>query len=238
MKLKTVIIDDDPLISVIIKDLCKDSNLVQITHTYNDPIKFLEATKEIDYDLCLLDIEMPGMDGLKLAQMLGDKAIIFITGKYNILKDVLSAPHMDVVVKPIVPDLLHKAFDKTYKCIGGREVQKTHGSFRVAEAKEKVSICLSDILMVKSDETDPRNKYVILKGGECYTLMECTFDKLLDCAPLLVKVNRTHLVSMGAVQRYKYNLISVKGIRPDKAVVQITLSDLCRKNFMKKMTAF
>jgi PleD family two-component response regulator len=81
--------------------------------TLCDPKKFWEVLNAVAPDLLLLDIEMPGCDGLKLCQAIRNNAewqslpLIFLTARQNAAVQVFSAGADDYVVKPILgPELI------------------------------------------------------------------------------------------------------------------------------------
>jgi DNA-binding response OmpR family regulator len=69
---RILIVDDDPDITLTFKkgleaENEKSSNLFFEVSTYNDPINALSEFKPNMYDLLLVDINMPKMDGLKFS---------------------------------------------------------------------------------------------------------------------------------------------------------------------------
>jgi len=63
-KKKILIVDDEPDVSTVLKKVFKQSGF--IADSYDDPISALENFKAGSYDLILLDIKMPEMDGFHL----------------------------------------------------------------------------------------------------------------------------------------------------------------------------
>ena len=61
---KILIIDDEPDITYTIKNILEDNGFV--ADTFNDPILALNNYKVNFYDLVILDIKMPKMDGFEL----------------------------------------------------------------------------------------------------------------------------------------------------------------------------
>jgi len=64
MKEKILIVDDDPLVSRLIK--IKLENWGYDTVAINDPLKCLETVEKEHPDLVLLDVMMPGTDGISV----------------------------------------------------------------------------------------------------------------------------------------------------------------------------
>jgi len=230
-KLNCVVLDDDEFSVAILEDTCKKSKWVKIVRSFNSPKDFLDAMHEIEFDLCLLDIEMPGINGLKVAKIIGNKPIIFITGQYDKLKDALDISPVDIVTKPFKRKRLEKAFEKA-----SIHIDKTglveYALFKVAESNDKVKIYFSDILYVKPDTVDPRNKQLYMANGVSYTLMNYTFEHLLSICPVLVMVNRAELVSARAVHTVRHNIVILKGVYEGNKAKKVILSDNCRKEFI------
>ena len=61
-----MIVDDEPDVNAVLKKVLKQNGFD--ADAYDDPILALENFKTCSYDLLLLDIIMPGMDGFHLYQ--------------------------------------------------------------------------------------------------------------------------------------------------------------------------
>jgi two-component system LytT family response regulator len=232
-KLRAASVDDDPNIHATLKQMCKESPLVEIAYTYSDPEKFLSDAPTLDFDLCMLDIQMPGMEGITVAQLLNKKPVIFITGADDRFRDALNLSPVDIVPKPILKDRLFRAIEKAYNMIVEK---REYELFNVAESNKKVKIRLQDILFVSTDDIDPRHKQVWLKNGETYTLMNYKLDELAEHSPTLVQVNRGELISLEAVHEVERDLITLKGIKAENGKPkQVTLSPNFKKKFMDRM---
>lgn len=70
----------------------------------------------LDYDLVLLDIHMPGMGGLELARLLGERdrrpAVIFVTAWADHAVEAFDLEASDYLVKPITEDRLVRAVQR------------------------------------------------------------------------------------------------------------------------------
>ena len=91
----------------------------------------LEQIRELTPDILLLDISMPGMDGMSLAHALQDSgaapAIIFCTAYQDQALSAFEVEAVDYVVKPVRAERLEKALEKAGRYMGeeseGREEQ-------------------------------------------------------------------------------------------------------------------
>ncbi len=81
--LKTLIVDDEPLAIERLQLLCARQADIDLIGTASDGEAALRLTEQLQPDLLLLDIAMPGKDGLDVARALSGKsdapAIIFVT---------------------------------------------------------------------------------------------------------------------------------------------------------------
>jgi len=87
----------------------------------------LRCIEEMAPDILLLDISMPGMDGMTLARTLqkggSQPAIIFCTAYQNQALEAFEAEAVDYLVKPVRAERLAQALEKARRFIGDREDQ-------------------------------------------------------------------------------------------------------------------
>src|SRR6188474_1080576 len=71
MAKRILLIDDEPDITFTIKDILEDNGFQ--VESFNDPILVLNYYKVSFYDLVILDIKMPKMDGFELYTKIREK---------------------------------------------------------------------------------------------------------------------------------------------------------------------
>src|SRR5687767_12955566 len=71
MTKRILLIDDEPDITFTIKDILEDNGFQ--VDSFNDPILALYSYKSNFYDLVILDIKMPKMDGFELYTKIREK---------------------------------------------------------------------------------------------------------------------------------------------------------------------
>jgi DNA-binding LytR/AlgR family response regulator len=231
-KLQAIIVDDEQHIINIIQALCKDSQYVEIIKTFTNPVDFLNEAPKLDFDLALLDMQMPEMEGTVVAQMLKNKAFMFITGAKEKLYEVLGLSPIDVVTKPIMKDRLESAMAKAHKLL---KDTKEFGAFSIAESKHKVKLRLPDIMLAVTDEDDPRHKMVYMRDGETYTLMDTTLETLTEMCPALHQVSKREAVSMDIVNEIEHDMVTLKKLAAPNAPKYVTLGRAFSKTFKEKL---
>src|SRR5690554_3433756 len=69
--LRTLIVDDEPLAIERMQVLCAELEQLQVVGTASDGASALRLAEKLKPDLLLLDMTMPGVDGLSVARQLG-----------------------------------------------------------------------------------------------------------------------------------------------------------------------
>ena len=110
--IKIIIADDDPdIVEVLEYNLSNEGFEV---HSVNDGSEVLPLAKEIAPDLVILDIMMPGKDGVEVCEQLREykqfenTIIIFITARSEDFTQIACYEHGgdDFIVKPVKPKVL------------------------------------------------------------------------------------------------------------------------------------
>ncbi|MES1226066.1 MAG: response regulator, partial [Bacteroidota bacterium] len=114
-KLKCLLLDDELPGLTYLKILCEQIPTLEVVKTFNSPENLLLSLPDLDYDLCIMDIEMPGMDGLQLANLLRGKPVIFTTGYKEYAAEAFDLDAVDYVRKPIKKERLEQAVEKAIK---------------------------------------------------------------------------------------------------------------------------
>lgn len=117
--MNVLIVDDERL---IVEDLAHDVRMLQpgaSVDCVTDAQDALACAKGTNYDVALLDIDMPGMDGLSLARKLAEGNptvnIIFVTGYPDYALDAHELYCNAFLVKPIGVRKLRRAFENLRK---------------------------------------------------------------------------------------------------------------------------
>lgn len=108
---KLLLVEDDAALGMLLMDFLESSSY--IVTWKRDGLSALEQLKKQSYDLCILDISMPGMDGFNLARHIKKQyndriPFLFITA-HGLKEDKLKAYELgaeDYVTKPFDPDEL------------------------------------------------------------------------------------------------------------------------------------
>jgi FixJ family two-component response regulator len=104
------VVDDDPDVLKAVERLLESAG--HEVAAFPSPQQFLERYDGDAAGCLVLDLQMPGLSGLELQRMLGERAshvpIIFLTGRGDIAASVQAMKHgaADFLTKPVDDDLL------------------------------------------------------------------------------------------------------------------------------------
>jgi two-component system LytT family response regulator len=232
-KIKIAIVDDDDYVHDFLNTIYSNSEIVEMKYSFTDPGEFIKAASDIDFGLCMLDVRMPGIDGLEVAKLIGKKPIIFVTGSDDKLPEALAFSPIDIVTKPFTRERIDRALQKASKLITEEGIN--YGLFNVAESRKKVCVHLKDILFVKTDDVDARNKQVVLKCGVQYTFMNYSLTEIQKLAGHLVQVNRQELISVENISEVNIDHVTLKSSNGTCVPTKIALSEGHKEQVSKRM---
>jgi len=129
MKIKCIIIDDEPLaVEVIQMHLSEFSNM-ELLGVFNNPIEALNMMDNQNLDVVFLDINMPKMNGLEFIRSIGPKANFIVTTAYReYAVESFDLDVLDYLVKPIPFARFLKSINKLS--------QKVHAEIKEDQSKE------------------------------------------------------------------------------------------------------
>lgn len=205
--IKCVILDDELLAISYLKLLCEQIDQVEIVKAFNDPKAFLDEIDRIDCDVCILDIEMPGINGLQVAELIsGSKKIIFTTAYKEYAAEAFDLNVVDYVRKPIKRERLAQAFEKARSLVH-QPVKKDFIEWNTNIGK--TVIFTHQIVYIKTSEIDSRDKDIILSDGTKIVLKNLNFKNLLEMLPAkdFAQVNKKEIIALSSIKIFSTNEI-------------------------------
>lgn len=114
-RLRILAVDDDPMVLDLIQDMLVDEYQVQAT---TDPHVALALLDREDFDLLLLDLGMPRMDGVEIIRevrarpRLSNLPIVLVSAYMGLRKRVIGLDVQAILRKPFELDDLHQTLHK------------------------------------------------------------------------------------------------------------------------------
>lgn len=212
MNYKIAICDDEQnqieyLTSVVNKWANKNRHIVEIK-PYSSAKSFLfDYCNEKDFDILLLDIEMPEMNGVELAKAIRKEnstvQIVFITGYYEYFSDGFDVSALHYLIKPADERKLMPVLDRAVNNLNYRQ-----RSVLLTSPNGDVKVSLADIQYIES-----QNVYIevhTVKGVYRSRISLAKFAEQLD--ETFIKVHRSYIVGLKYVKMIsRTNITMVNG---------------------------
>jgi len=205
--MKCLVVDDEPLArqrlvrlleAVLDCDVCGEAGNGEQT---------LQEVQQLQPDLVLLDIRMPGMDGLEaarhLTQLENPPAVVFTTAYGDHALEAFETQAVDYLLKPIHPERLQQALEKARRLtqaqlqelqqaeVGGR---RTHLCARNRGNLELIP--LTEVVYLQAD-----NKYVTVRSPGQQILIEESLKSLEEeFTGCFLRIHRNALVAPAAIR--------------------------------------
>lgn len=234
-KLRCLLLDDELPGLTYLKLLCEQIKEVEVIKVFNDPLLLLKDAPNLEFDICILDIEMPGISGLEVAKALKGKPVIFTTAYKEYAADAFDLEAIDYIKKPIQKERLEKAIQKACDIILKPTAEKQFATFNTN--KGKMLLFFKDLFLITIAESDKRDKLIYLENGDNVILKNTSFDQLLGVLPAsdFCRVTKKEVIAIKAVKFFIHNEITTQVLTQTRENLKINLNESYRKDFLSKL---
>ena len=228
-----MLLDDEMPSLTYLKMLCEQIPELEVVRAFNNPVIFLKNVDGLDFDLCILDIEMPGINGLQVVSLLKGKPVIFTTAYSEYAADAFDLDAIDFVRKPIKKERLQQAVLKTIRRIENGNVHKTF--VQINTDKGKTLVFFDQLNLIRTSDIDSRDKIASMENNTTLIFKNLSFEKLLEILPSheFCQINRNEILSLRCVKFFSHNKITTNIIQPGGNPLELILSEIYRNNFIQ-----
>jgi DNA-binding LytR/AlgR family response regulator len=229
------LLDDELPGLTYLRMLCEQIPGLEVVKAYDDPLKLLADRNSQDFDLCILDIEMQGLNGIEVARLLEGKPVIFTTAYKEYAAEAYDLEAIDYIRKPIKKERLEKAIEKALGLFKSGKSEKQFLS--VNSNKGKTLLFFDQILHITTATSDRRDKIVLLNSGEKLLLKNISFEQILFHLPgtHFCRINKKDILALKAIRYFTHDEITTNIETGTGNALIFTLSDAYREAFMQKI---
>lgn len=154
-EMRVLIVDDEPAVRRLVATILKNAGTCEMAGTAAEA---LDRLAREHYDIGLIDIGLPEMDGLTLARRIEERypdiALVFVTGfaSFEAAISAMQVGAVDYIVKPFTPAALTRAFERAVERRRVRLDAARALGFQQVIAERTVEINL--LLMRSGDSAD------------------------------------------------------------------------------------
>ena len=209
MNVKICICDDSSeeraFINALVREWARQSGTDVSVCEFPTAEAFLFEYEDLVPDLVLLDIVMPGMNGVELAKRLRERnkliQIIFITGFSEYIAEGYEVAALHYLIKPVSPKKLFSTLDRALEKqeIDGRKIV-----FKTSA--ETVQLLLYEIRYI-----EVMKNYITVYAEGSYTVKRTLKEIERELDERFLRVGRSYIVNLHYVSRVTRSEIFLRG---------------------------
>lgn len=219
MTLKVLIVDDEALARSRLRTLlseCSDPR-TEVVGEAGNAVQAMQHIQRLPCDVVLLDIHMPGVDGMALAAQLREMSsapsVIFVTAHAEHAVRAFELEAIDYLTKPVRRERLEQALQKvqrlrqTADSASSAEPPGASDCLIIQERGRSERVALADVIFLKAEL-----KYITVRTADKEYIYDGALSDLESRYPhLFVRVHRNALVARRCVRAVEKHNDPVEG---------------------------
>jgi DNA-binding LytR/AlgR family response regulator len=248
--LTCVVVDDEPLATSVMQRYCAQLPFLQLVGTFHDAMSALAFLQATPVDVVFLDIEMPGLTGMQLAQILppGRARIVLTTAYQQYAVQGYELGVADYLVKPIGFQRFVQAANRLYHSAGAEAPPAAPASAPAAAPApaEPAPPVAPDAMFVKNEHRLQRvafddilyiegmKDYLMIytaESGKILTLQ--SFRRVEEVLPpqRFARIHKSFIVALNRIEHVERGKVQVAGRL-------LPVGDAYRESFMALIRAY
>jgi two-component system response regulator AlgR len=205
MKLKILVVDDEALARSRLRTLVGDCTApaAVVSAEAADAVEATRALQRDTFDAVLLDIRMPGADGLALAATIAalpqPPAVVFVTAHSEHAVQAFELEAVDYLTKPVRLERLQQALQKVERLAKsgrGPEVNSADEMLIIQDRGRTERVPLAEVIYFKAEL-----KYVTVRTASRSYILDGSLSELEERhAPRFMRIHRNALIARRAVR--------------------------------------
>lgn len=202
--LRVLVVDDESLARSRLRTLLSDCRApaAVVAGEAGNATEAMEALRRDTFDALLLDVRMPGADGLALAQALrgtpNEPAVVFVTAHAEHAVAAFDLEAVDYLTKPVRLDRLQLALQKVERALATRRANAgdAEQTLVIQDRGRTERVPLSEVLYFKAEL-----KYITVRTAARSYILDASLSDLEERhSPQFLRVHRNALVARRAVR--------------------------------------
>ena len=205
MNLKVLLVDDEVLARQRLRTLladCTEPGADVLAEAANGP-QAIVALRQGVFDLVLLDVRMPGMDGVQLAQTIASlpqpPAVVFVTAHAEHAVQAFDVAAVDYLTKPVRLERLQQALQKVERLVQSKKAQTANfaGDMLIIQDRGRTErVPLGEVLYLKAEL-----KYITVRTAARSYILDGALNELEEkYATQFMRIHRNALIARRAVR--------------------------------------
>ena len=202
--LRALIVDDEALARSRLRPLLGDCTApaASVAAEAAHAVQAMDALRREVFDVVLLDIRMPGADGITLAQTIArlpqPPAVVFVTAHSEHAVQAFEIEAVDYLTKPVRLERLQQALQKVERLVQaskGLQADLIEECVIIQDRGRTERVPLAEVLYLKAEL-----KYITVRTAAKSYILDGSLNELEERYPQFMRVHRNALVARRAVR--------------------------------------
>jgi DNA-binding LytR/AlgR family response regulator len=212
MKLKCVIIDDEPIARKVLQEFVEEIDYLELSGLAENPLEALSLLNANDIDIIFLDINMPKINGINFLKTSKFNSNIIITTAYPVYAvEAYGLDVLDYLVKPIAFERFLKACNKVKELTAQKksiptQPNKPDDHFFIKSGNQIEKVFYDDLLYAEA-----MMNYVMLYTNSKKMMVYITIRGLEEQLPAekFIKVHKSFIVNINKIRSIEGNILDI-----------------------------
>ncbi len=213
MKLKCLIVDDEPLAQRVLEKYISELPGLELVGKCSDAIEAMEVLQEKEVDLLFLDINMPRLSGINFLKTYKNPPMVVITTAYTeYALESYELNVLDYLKKPFSFERFLQSVQKAEEKVKGasepQETEKEEREYIFVKANKKtINISLDSILYVEA-----LGDYVKIftVDGHVVTYQSLKGIERLLSSLKFYRIHKSYIVSLSKIKSIEGNMVHLE----------------------------
>ena len=207
MKLKCIIVDDEPLARSFLERYCQKQGNLEVVGSFPDSEGALTYLSSNEIDVLFLDVEMPGATGFDLLdKLLYMPKVILTTSKTDYAFNAFQYNVADYLKKPISYNRFQESITKITDSLNNTTVETNKDDIFIKADGKFIRLSYQDILYIES-MGDYVKYFTMAKHYLTHSTLKAVEEKMNPNQ--FMKVHRSYIVNMSKIKDIQDNSIVI-----------------------------
>lgn len=208
LKMNCICLDDELPALKLMEDYCRQLPEIHLLRSFNDTAEALDFVRSANVDLVILDIQMPGLDGIDFFRQVSDRCLgIFISANPAYAVEAFEIDIVDFILKPASFARFEKAVRKAAGIFEVKQNRADENYILVKEDFLTKKVRVSDIACVQGSGEylkiiTPEKNYLVFQRMKDFEEKYARYG--------FVRIHKSYLVLKESIVSQNFNSIKLK----------------------------
>ena len=237
MKLKCIVVDDEPVARKVLQEYIEDIDFLELTGKAENPLKANVLLNQGPVDLMFLDINMPKLSGIEFLRTATSFPMVIITTAYAAYAvDGFELDVLDYLVKPFSFERFLKACNKAreFHLLKNPSPATANGDHFFVKCDGRIEKVFYDELLY----VEAMLNYVILHTTTRKMIVYLTIKSILEQLPadMFLKIHKSYIVNLAKIRSIDGNEIDLGGanITISQSLYESAIGQILKDRMIKR----